>query len=81
MAQENIESTLLENRRFPPSNEFVRSCSLHAESLNTLYDKAAADNEGFWAEIAKQEIDWLSHSLKHLIAARHRFTAGLRMVS
>ncbi len=58
MAQENIESTLLENRRFPPSDAFVRSCSLHADSLNTLYDQAAADHEGFWAEIAKQEIDW-----------------------
>ena len=73
MAQENIESTLLENRRFPPSDTFVRSCTLHADSLNALYDKAAADHEGFWAEIAKQEIDWFKPFTQTLDSSKAPF--------
>ncbi|AFJ01240.1 Acetyl-coenzyme A synthetase [Methylophaga frappieri] len=58
MAQDNIESTLLENRRFPPSDAFTRSTRMQAQTLDQLYDKAAADHEGFWGDMARQEIDW-----------------------
>ncbi|MCX4186296.1 acetate--CoA ligase [Methylophaga sp. OBS4] len=58
MAQENIESTLLEERQFPPSADFVKTASLHADQLEALYSKAEQDYEGFWAEQARREIDW-----------------------
>jgi acetyl-CoA synthetase len=58
MAQENIESTLLEERQFPPSADFVKTASLHADQLEALYSKAEQDHEGFWAEQARREIDW-----------------------
>lgn len=58
MAQENIESTLHENRQFPPSEAFVQSASLHASDLEAMYQQAKQDHEGFWAEQARQLIDW-----------------------
>ncbi|MDH5357468.1 MAG: acetate--CoA ligase [Gammaproteobacteria bacterium] len=58
MSQDNIQSTLHENRHFPPSAEFVRTASLSSEQLNELYAQAEQDNPGFWATQARKEIDW-----------------------
>jgi acetyl-CoA synthetase len=58
MAQDNIESTLHENRQFPPSQAFVSTATVNARQLDDLYAKAAQDHEGFWADLARQEIDW-----------------------
>ncbi|GLP98912.1 acetyl-coenzyme A synthetase [Methylophaga thalassica] len=58
MAQDNIESTLHEDRQFPPSEAFLKTASLLSEQLDALYKKAEQDHEAFWAEIARQEIDW-----------------------
>ncbi|WP_438971882.1 AMP-binding protein, partial [Methylophaga sp.] len=58
MAQENIESTLHEDRQFPPSEAFVKTASLHADQLDALYQRAEQDHEGFWADVARAEIDW-----------------------
>jgi acetyl-CoA synthetase len=58
MSQDNIESTLLETRKFPPSQAFTSSSAMTADKLDALYAKAADDHEAFWAEIARQEIDW-----------------------
>ncbi|SFK70803.1 acetate--CoA ligase [Methylophaga sulfidovorans] len=58
MAQDNIESTLHEDRQFPPSEAFLKTASLLSEQLDALYQKAEQDHEAFWAEIARQEIDW-----------------------
>ena len=58
MAQENIESNLHENRRFPPSEAFVQSAALHTDELDALYSKAKKDHEGFWADLARDLIDW-----------------------
>ncbi len=58
MAQDNIESTLHEDRQFPPSEAFLKTASLLSEQLDVLYQKAEQDHEAFWAEIARQEIDW-----------------------
>lgn len=60
MAQENIESTLLEHRRFAPDAAFVKRAGISAEQLEQLYQHAAEDHEGFWAKIARQEIDWFT---------------------
>jgi acetyl-CoA synthetase len=45
----------LENRKFPPSAAFKKN----SLAVGThLYDQAAADDEGFWAQQASDLIDW-----------------------
>ncbi|MFJ6678760.1 acetate--CoA ligase [Microbacterium sp. NPDC091382] len=44
-----IDHLLTESRRFAPSGEFSSQANAHAD----LYDAAAADREGFWAEQAR----------------------------
>jgi len=58
MAQDNIESTLHEDRHFPPSTDFLKTASLSADKLNTLYEQAKNDNQVFWADQARSEMDW-----------------------
>lgn len=58
MAQDNIQSTLHEDRHFPPSAEFVKTSALSADKLATLYATAENDNQNFWADQARTEIDW-----------------------
>lgn len=58
MAQDNIESTLHEDRHFPPSTDFLKTASLSADRLSTLYEQANNDNQAFWADQARAEIDW-----------------------
>ncbi|RKZ78323.1 MAG: acetyl-coenzyme A synthetase, partial [Gammaproteobacteria bacterium] len=58
MAQDNIESTLHEDRHFPPSTDFLKTASLSADKLSTLYEQANNDNQAFWADQARTEIDW-----------------------
>ena len=58
MAQDNIQSTLHENRTFPPSQDFVKTAALSASTLEALYASAEQDNKAFWADQARQEIDW-----------------------
>jgi acetyl-CoA synthetase len=55
----DIESLLTESRVFAPSPEFAGTA--HIKSLadyEALYQRAAADPEGFWAEEARR-LDWL----------------------
>jgi acetyl-CoA synthetase len=58
MTQENIESTLHEERQFAPSAEFTAHTTMTSDKLDALYARAAADHTGFWGDIAKEEIDW-----------------------
>lgn len=58
MTQKNIESTLHENRQFPPSDAFVKTATLLKDKLDTLYKQAETCHYTFWADIARQEIDW-----------------------
>src|SRR3954454_16089171 len=44
---------------YPPSTEFVQRARVQGlEGYRALYDRAAADPEGFWGELAKQELHW-----------------------
>ena len=55
MSEKTIESTMLENRVFPPSPEF--SAKAHVKSMEdykTLHQRSLEDEEGFWAEMAEQ---------------------------
>ncbi|MFW5450192.1 MAG: acetate--CoA ligase [Methylophagaceae bacterium] len=58
MSQDNIESTLHEDRQFPPSAAFLKTSTLTSDSLDNLYAEAKADHLGFWANQARTEIDW-----------------------
>jgi acetyl-CoA synthetase len=49
-----IEGLLLEERTFPPDAAFAAQANATAE----LYDRAAADPEAFWAELARERILW-----------------------
>jgi acetyl-CoA synthetase len=50
----DIDVLLQENRRFAPSEEFRRTAHV---SSDAIYRRAAADSEGFWAEMA-EELRW-----------------------
>ncbi|MEO1430504.1 MAG: acetate--CoA ligase [Cyanobacteria bacterium J06632_19] len=59
MAEANIESILQEKRLFPPSAEFSQNAHIKSvEDYQRLYDKAKANPEAFWAELAEKELDW-----------------------
>jgi acetyl-CoA synthetase len=50
----SLENLSREERRFPPSEEFAAGAIATAD----LYDRAAADREGFWAEQARDLLTW-----------------------
>ncbi len=54
----DIESTLQENRKFAPSDQFVENATLDADKLATLRAEAKADPEAFWARLAREELVW-----------------------
>ncbi len=54
MANETLENLSQEHRRFPPSVEFAAQ----ANGKASLYDEAAADPEGFWADQARSYLTW-----------------------
>jgi len=59
MSQATIESILKEQRTFPPSPEFAAQASIKSmDEYRQLYEKAKADPEAFWAELAEQELHW-----------------------
>ncbi|WP_193509154.1 acetate--CoA ligase [Cryobacterium sp. BB736] len=51
---EQIDSLLHEERRFPPSPEFAAQ----AVATSDLYERAAADPVGFWADQARELLHW-----------------------
>jgi acetyl-CoA synthetase len=52
----HIDALLQEERRYPPSPEFKAQANW---SDPEIYKRATADPEGFWAELARQEISWI----------------------
>ena len=61
MSQPTIESILQEKRLFSPNPEFSQNA--HIKSLQEyqhLYEKAKANPEQFWAELAEQELNWFA---------------------
>lgn len=58
MTSENIDSVLSEDRQFSPQEEFKKQANLTEEAYLELKKKADADFEGFWAELAEENIDW-----------------------
>jgi acetyl-CoA synthetase len=58
MTTQAIESTLVENRTFPPSEAFLKTAQVSAEKLQQHYARAQADHEGFWCDLAREELTW-----------------------
>ncbi len=59
MSQPTIESILHEDRLFPPPAEFAQQAQIKSlDEYQQLYDKAKADPQAFWAELAAQELHW-----------------------
>ncbi|MBE0439612.1 MAG: acetate--CoA ligase [Gammaproteobacteria bacterium] len=58
MSQQNIQSSLHEMRQFTPSAQFIETASMTPQKLAQLYEQAEMDNVAFWAQQARDEIDW-----------------------
>jgi acetyl-CoA synthetase len=59
MSESTIESILQEKRLFQPAAEFSQKAQIKSlEEYQQLYDRAKADPEKFWAELAEQELHW-----------------------
>jgi acetyl-CoA synthetase len=59
MSQPTIESILQEKRLFHPSTEFSDNAAIKSiEDYQRLYDKAKANPQAFWAELAETELHW-----------------------
>ncbi|MEX0269232.1 acetate--CoA ligase [Leptolyngbyaceae cyanobacterium UHCC 1019] len=59
MPQPTIESILHEERLFHPVAEFSQQAQIKSlEQYQQLYNKAKADPQAFWAELADTELHW-----------------------
>jgi len=55
----NIESVLHEDRVFAPSAEFVRQANISGmDAYRALCAEADKDFEGFWARLARENLEW-----------------------
>ena len=55
----SIQSTLVENRVFPPSEAIVRAARISGmDGYNALCAEAENDFEGFWARLARENLSW-----------------------
>ncbi|MEY3123620.1 MAG: hypothetical protein RLZZ573_140, partial [Pseudomonadota bacterium] len=58
-AKSAIESTLVENRVFMPSEAFSKAARISGmEGYNALCAEAEKDFEGFWARLARENLVW-----------------------
>jgi acetyl-CoA synthetase len=70
----NIESVLVENRVFPPSEHGVKSARISGmEAYNALCDEANKDFEGFWARLARENVVWTKPFTKTLDESKAPF--------
>ena len=60
MNDKTIDSILEETRQFPPSKESSNGANITKEQLEQLKKQANDDYEGFWAQLAKENLYWLS---------------------
>jgi len=58
MSDNNIDSVLIEERQFPPSSEFADNAVINQAKFDALYKAAEDDYEGFWADQARDMLDW-----------------------
>ncbi|WP_448600282.1 acetate--CoA ligase [Thermoleptolyngbya sp.] len=59
MSNPTIESILHENRQFLPPAAFSQQAHIKTlEEYEQLYERAAADPQKFWADLAQKELHW-----------------------
>ncbi|RJS92945.1 acetate--CoA ligase [Salinisphaera sp. Q1T1-3] len=74
MAADNqIESVLKEDRVFEPPRQFVEDAVLKPADIKALYAAAEADHEAFWADQARQYLDWHKPFTQTLDASKAPF--------
>ena len=62
-----VESTLVENRVFPPSEAIVKAARISGmDGYNALCAEAEKDFEGFWARLARENVVWTKPFTKTL---------------
>ena len=62
-----IESVLVENRVFPPSEAMQKGARISGmDGYNALCAEAASDFEGFWARLARANVTWTKPFTKTL---------------
>ncbi|MEF8689901.1 UNVERIFIED_CONTAM: acetate--CoA ligase [Comamonas sp. A-3] len=58
-ATSTIESVLVENRVFPPPADFAaKACISGMAQYQALCDEAERDYEGYWARLARENVQW-----------------------
>jgi acetyl-CoA synthetase len=70
MANKNIVSVLLEERSFAPPPEFTQQARLKPADVAKLREEASKDHVGFWAEMARKELQRAELSMVHRWAAQ-----------
>jgi acetyl-CoA synthetase len=58
MSNTSIQSSLSEERSFPPPADFAHGASPGTHELHRLHEHAARDHEGFWAAQAREALVW-----------------------
>ena len=54
-----IQSTLVENRIFPPSPEFMQGARISGmPAYEALCEEAERDFEGYWARLGREQLQW-----------------------
>ena len=69
-----IESVLVENRVFPPSAATVKAARISGmPAYEALCQEAGRDFEGFWARLARENVQWTKPFTKTLDESRAPF--------
>jgi acetyl-CoA synthetase len=85
MSDPSIQSSLHENRHFPPADGFAAAAWPDGPQLERLHEHAKRDPEGFWESQARSELRWhkpFTQTLDASAAPNYRwFTGGELNVS
>ena len=60
MDNHNIETSLLEERVFPVPEGFAAHSNVDLAAYEKLVAEAAQDHVGYWARLAREQLDWLT---------------------
>ncbi len=59
MSGGQIDTVMQEDRKFPPTVEFVSKAKIGSmQAYEELYGRAKADPEKFWGDLAREELHW-----------------------